>query len=299
MRLTTLLGRAARSSVLDGDDADKLAVLHQLAATDFLHAEWMGASKQFVISHPDGERREGVADTSMLNDGVKPGVLFGPLFNSLRPRCRSTPEPHQLKGRRGWWPWAGLKRRSSSWHSKRGPWRCLRPRSTRAFMKPPSSRVHPSPSIDHGPANARLDSPFGFRDLIGDFGSGPNLSIRQWRWIRWPIRRRMQGQDPFQPFGGQGVPGRLASEMVSAATGMRVACASGDPRAPAHQVRLPTVQGGACRPLRPWPQQCIKPGRRAGTSPTSTPRRPPPSAAIRPTAGRSARSRRCASAGAA
>jgi len=72
---------AARSSVLDGDDADKLAVLHQLAATDFLHAKWMGVSMQFVISHPDGERREGVADTSMLNDGVTPGVLFGPLFN--------------------------------------------------------------------------------------------------------------------------------------------------------------------------------------------------------------------------
>ena len=74
---------AARSYVLDGDDAAKLAVLHQLAATDFLHAEWMGVSKQFVISNPDGERMEGVAHASMLNDGVTPGVLFGPLFNKL------------------------------------------------------------------------------------------------------------------------------------------------------------------------------------------------------------------------
>ena len=45
---------AARSYVLDGDDAAKLAVLHRLAATDFLHAEWMGVSKQFVISNPNG-----------------------------------------------------------------------------------------------------------------------------------------------------------------------------------------------------------------------------------------------------
>ena len=74
---------AARSYVLDGDDAAKLAVLHQLAATDFLHAEWMGVSKQFVISNSDGERMEGVAHASMLNDGVTPGVLFGPLFNKL------------------------------------------------------------------------------------------------------------------------------------------------------------------------------------------------------------------------
>lgn len=74
---------AARAYVLDGDDDAKLAVLHQLAATDFLHAEWMGVSKQFVVSGPDGERMECVAHASMLNDGVTPGVLFGPLFNKL------------------------------------------------------------------------------------------------------------------------------------------------------------------------------------------------------------------------
>lgn len=74
---------AARAYVLDGDDDAKLRVLHQLAATDFLHAEWMGVSKQFVISGPDGESMEGVAHASMLNDGETPGVLFGPLFNKL------------------------------------------------------------------------------------------------------------------------------------------------------------------------------------------------------------------------
>lgn len=74
---------AARAYVLDGDDSDKLSVLHQLAATDFLHAEWEGVSKQFVVNGSEGERLEGVAHASMLNDGVTPGVLFGPLFNKL------------------------------------------------------------------------------------------------------------------------------------------------------------------------------------------------------------------------
>lgn len=74
---------AARAYVLDGDDDAKLGVPHLLAATDFLHAEWMGVSKQFVIGGPYGERMEGVAHASMLNDGVTPGVLFGPLFNKL------------------------------------------------------------------------------------------------------------------------------------------------------------------------------------------------------------------------
>lgn len=74
---------AARSYVLDGDDEAKLAVLHQLAAADFLHAEWMGVSKQFVINGPDGERMEGIAHASMLGDGVTPGVLFAPLFDRL------------------------------------------------------------------------------------------------------------------------------------------------------------------------------------------------------------------------
>lgn len=74
---------AARAYVLDGDDDAKLAVLHLLAATDFLHADWMSISKKFVINGPDGKRMEGVAHASMLNDGVTPGVLFGPLFNKL------------------------------------------------------------------------------------------------------------------------------------------------------------------------------------------------------------------------
>ena len=74
---------AARSYVLDGDDAAKLAVLASTGRNRFLQAEWMGVSKQFVISNPDGERMGGVAHASMLNDGVTPGVLFGPLFNKL------------------------------------------------------------------------------------------------------------------------------------------------------------------------------------------------------------------------
>lgn len=74
---------AARAYVLDGDDDDKLLALRLLAATDFLHAEWMRVSKQFIVERSDGERMEGIAHASMLDDGVTPGVLFGPLFKKL------------------------------------------------------------------------------------------------------------------------------------------------------------------------------------------------------------------------
>jgi hypothetical protein len=69
--------------VLCGNDDAKLASLHQLAASDFLHAEWQGVSKQFVIEGGEGQRMEGIAHASMLNDGVTPGVLFAPLFDQL------------------------------------------------------------------------------------------------------------------------------------------------------------------------------------------------------------------------
>jgi len=47
---------AARAYVLDGNDDAKLRVLHLLAATDFLHADWMGVSTQFVIDGADGKK---------------------------------------------------------------------------------------------------------------------------------------------------------------------------------------------------------------------------------------------------
>lgn len=74
---------AARAYVLDGDDDAKLRVLRSLAATDFLHAEWMRVLKQFVTIGPNGERMKGRAHASMLNDGATPGILFEPLFNKL------------------------------------------------------------------------------------------------------------------------------------------------------------------------------------------------------------------------
>jgi hypothetical protein len=74
---------AGRAYVLDGDDDVKLAVLKQLAATDFLHAEWQPVPKRFAVVNSEGERMEGVAHASMLNDGVTPGHLFGPLLDKL------------------------------------------------------------------------------------------------------------------------------------------------------------------------------------------------------------------------
>lgn len=74
---------AGRGYVLDGDDEMKLAVLRQFAATDFLHAEWSPVPKHFRVVGIDGEQMEGVAHASMLNDGVSPGRLFGPLLEKL------------------------------------------------------------------------------------------------------------------------------------------------------------------------------------------------------------------------
>ena len=80
---------AGRAYVLDGDDAAKLAVLKRLSATDFLHAEWGPVPKNFTVSGPNGEQLKGVAHASMLNDGVTPGYLFGPLLDKL---AASVPE---------------------------------------------------------------------------------------------------------------------------------------------------------------------------------------------------------------
>ncbi|NML26162.1 hypothetical protein [Zoogloea dura] len=60
---------AARAYVLDGDDDDKLSVLHRLAASDFIYSEWMRVSKQFAVHGAGGERMA--------------GVLFEPLFKRL------------------------------------------------------------------------------------------------------------------------------------------------------------------------------------------------------------------------
>lgn len=87
---------AARAYVLCGDDDAKLAVLHQLAASDFLHAEWQGVSKQFVIEGGEGQRMEGIAHASMLNDGVTPGVLFAELFDQI-----ATQVPEQARSVNG------------------------------------------------------------------------------------------------------------------------------------------------------------------------------------------------------
>lgn len=83
---------AARAYVLDGSDEEKFALLRQLASTDFLQAEWVGVSKRFTVVGSDGERLEGVAHASMLNDGATPGVLFGPLFDKIEAQI-----PEQLK----------------------------------------------------------------------------------------------------------------------------------------------------------------------------------------------------------
>jgi len=49
-------------------DEDKLALLRQLAATDFLAAPWHKVPPNVSSTNPDGERMKSIAHASMLSD---------------------------------------------------------------------------------------------------------------------------------------------------------------------------------------------------------------------------------------
>jgi len=73
---------AGKVYVLDGTDAKKLALLRQLAATDFLSAEWVPVPENFGVISPRGERLR-YAQLSMLSDEYSKSVLVGPLLEKL------------------------------------------------------------------------------------------------------------------------------------------------------------------------------------------------------------------------
>lgn len=73
---------AGRCYVLDGTDAEKLATLRKLGATDFLMAHWEGVPKSFAVVHPGGEKH-GAAQLCMLRDELTKSYLVGPLLESL------------------------------------------------------------------------------------------------------------------------------------------------------------------------------------------------------------------------
>ncbi len=77
-----ILRVAGRSYVLDGTDAEKLAILRKLAATDFLMAKWEPVPQNFVVSHSGGDRH-GATQLRMLEDELSKSYLVGPLLESL------------------------------------------------------------------------------------------------------------------------------------------------------------------------------------------------------------------------
>lgn len=73
---------AGKTYVMDGSDEQKLALLRQLSATDFLSATWIGVPKRITVSRPDGQMH-GIAHAAMLADPISHGVLFEPLLKAL------------------------------------------------------------------------------------------------------------------------------------------------------------------------------------------------------------------------
>lgn len=74
---------AGKAYVMDGDDAEKLELLHKLACTDFLAAPWEKVPPNFKLTNPEGKQMTGIAHASMLSDAYGQGALFGPLIEAL------------------------------------------------------------------------------------------------------------------------------------------------------------------------------------------------------------------------
>ncbi len=85
----TVLRLSGKTYVMQGSDAEKLALLRQLAASDFLGAPWHKVPANFTISHPAYGVMRGAAQTSMLSDPQYHETLFGPLIEHL---ARTVPE---------------------------------------------------------------------------------------------------------------------------------------------------------------------------------------------------------------
>ncbi len=85
----TILRLAGKTYVMQGADAEKLALLHQLAATDFLAAPWHKVPANFTIHHTDFGEMKGAAQASMISDPYYHQNLFGPLIERL---AQSIPE---------------------------------------------------------------------------------------------------------------------------------------------------------------------------------------------------------------
>ena len=85
----TILRLAGKTYVMQGTDAEKLDLLRQLAATDFLSAPWHKVPLNFTIHHTVFGEMKGAAQASMIGDPQYHEHLFGSLIEKL---AQSIPE---------------------------------------------------------------------------------------------------------------------------------------------------------------------------------------------------------------
>jgi len=79
----TILRLAGKTYVMSGSDAENLALLRQLAASDFLCAIWHKVPPNFTIQDFDLGEIKGAAKASMINNQDYHQSLFGPLIEML------------------------------------------------------------------------------------------------------------------------------------------------------------------------------------------------------------------------
>ena len=79
----TILRLAGKAYVMQGTDAEKLALLRQLASSDFLCTPWDTVPANFTIQHTDFGEMKGAAQASMMSDPEYREYLFGPLIERL------------------------------------------------------------------------------------------------------------------------------------------------------------------------------------------------------------------------
>lgn len=74
---------SAKAYVMQGDDQEKLALLHDMSGTDFLSSAWLKVPSNFTMNGPDGAEMKGVAHASMLSNEISQAHLFGPLIEKI------------------------------------------------------------------------------------------------------------------------------------------------------------------------------------------------------------------------
>lgn len=85
----TILRLAGKTYVMQGTDAEKLALLRHIAASDFLSAPWHKVPANFTIQHAIFGEMKGAAHASMFGDPNYHQSLFGALIENL---ARTIPE---------------------------------------------------------------------------------------------------------------------------------------------------------------------------------------------------------------